>query len=59
MAFNTSYYRDLTYEEALAALEEGELYLIDPALIFAAREKAKEALRIMIEKEKANEQIQA
>ena len=56
MAFNMSAYSDLTYEEALAVLEEGEMCIIDPALIFAAREKAKEALRIMIEKEKANEQ---
>lgn len=58
MAFNMSAYSDLTYEEALAVLE-GEVCIIDPALIFAAREKAKEALRIMIEKEKTNEQIQA
>lgn len=56
MVFNESAYSDLTYAEALAVLER-EICIIDPALIYAAREKAKEALRIMIEKEKANEQI--
>lgn len=50
MAFTESAYSDLTYEEALAVLE-GEIHIIDPALIFAAREKAKEALKIMTNKE--------
>jgi len=43
-------YEDLNYREALAVLE-GEIHIIDPNLIFAARKKAKKALKIMIEKE--------
>lgn len=50
MAFNESSYSDLTYEEALAVLE-GEVSIIDPALIFFARKKAEEALKYMIKKE--------
>ena len=42
-------YEDLSYEDALSVLE-GEVHIIDPALIRAARNKAKEALRIMIKK---------
>lgn len=50
MAFTEDSYKDLTYKEALAVLD-GEISIIDPALIFAARKKAKEALIYMIVKE--------
>ena len=55
MAFCKEAYKDLTYEEALAVLN-GEVSIIDPAIIFAAREKAKEALIYMIEKQKRQEE---
>lgn len=50
MAFTEDSYKDLTYKEALAVLDGG-ISIIDPALIFAARKKAKEALIYMIVKE--------
>lgn len=50
MAFTEDSYKGLTYEEALAVLD-GEVSIIDPAIIFVAREKAKEALKYMIVKE--------
>jgi hypothetical protein len=52
MAFTEGSYKDLTYKEALAVLDR-EISIIDPALIFAARKKAKEALIYMIVKEES------